>query len=752
MNKKLLHYSQSCSLHLKDNFGRQALLLFSFLFLSFSAMAQGPGCPNVNAGPDVEIDCGDPCVDLTASFLDTGETTSYEVTSIPFDPPFPFTGGTPVSVNTDDVWSPAIPLPFDFCFFGETYSEMVIGSNAVISFDLTNNPPNGYCSWSFDESIPDPNLFFTTIFGPYMDINPAVTGSGQINYAVFGDAPCRTMVVNFPGIPYFGSACSGLDLTSQVVIYETTNVIEVYVENRPAGCSWNDGNAVLGIQNQDGTLGYTPPGRNTGDWSATDEAWRFTPNGASNVVFSWLDSNGDVIGTDPTINVCPTDPTTTYTAQAVYTNCNGDIITETDEVVVTRVDGFTVDLGPDQELCEAQSYDITAEITGGNPADATFLWNTGETTQTITVTTSGTYTVDVTIGTCTVTESVDINFNELPVIELGDNIETCFDVPVILDASPSNYNPADATYEWSLDGVVIAGETNPTLTVTQYGMYSVVVNVSDCEATDELTVAQAPLAVSLGDDFTTCFENTVTLTAEAIDFDPTNATFEWSLDGVVIAGETSSTLEITEIGVYTVTATLGSCTATDSVEVSFRDDLEVSLGADFQTCPNEPQTLTATTTEEGATYQWYLNGTLLANETNSTLEFSVEVGTVGTQTYTVVMSVGGCSGEDSIDIMLYDVGQCVISEGLSPNGDGYNDNLDLTFLNDRTGIRKLQIFNRLGTLVYEQNNYTNQWRGQDKDSNDLTTGTYFYVIDFVGTDAVYGAQATGWIYLNQEAN
>lgn len=830
MNKKLLHYSQSCSLHLKDNFGRQALLLFSFLFLSFSAMAQGPGCPNVNAGPDVEIDCGDPCVDLTASFLDTGETTSYEVTSIPFDPPFPFTGGTPVSVNTDDVWSPAIPLPFDFCFFGETYSEMVIGSNAVISFDLTNNPPNGYCSWSFDESIPDPNLFFTTIFGPYMDINPAVSGSGQINYAVFGDAPCRTMVVNFPGIPYFGSACSGLDLTSQVVIYETTNVIEVYVENRPAGCSWNDGNAVLGIQNQDGTLGYTPPGRNTGDWSATDEAWRFTPNGASNVVFSWLDSNGDVIGTDPTINVCPTDPTTTYTAQAVYTNCNGDVITETDEVIVTKVGGFSVDLGPDQELCEAQSYDITAEITGGNPADATFLWNTGETTQTITVTTSGTYTVEVTIGTCTITESVTINFNELPAIELGDNIETCFDTPVVLDASPSNYNPADATYEWSLDGVVIAGETNPTLNVTQHGLYSVVVSVSGCETTDEVTVAQAPLEVSLGDDFASCFESPVTLTAEAIDFDPTNATFEWSkdgtvlagetnqtleiteagaytvtatidlcttsdtvvvsvdnltlnltedfqtcfdaevtleaelsnqspdatyewsLDGVVIAGETNSTLVITEVGVYTVTATLGSCTATNSVEVSFRDDLEVSLGANFQTCPNELQTLTATTTEEGATYQWYLNGTLLANETNSTLEFSVEEGTIGTQTYTVVMTVGGCSGEDSIDITLYDVGQCVISEGLSPNGDGYNDNLDLTFLNDRTGIRKLQIFNRLGTLVYEQNNYTNQWRGQDKNSNDLTTGTYFYVIDFVGTDAVYGAQATGWIYLNQEAN
>ncbi|MCG2418103.1 gliding motility-associated C-terminal domain-containing protein [Aequorivita sp. F47161] len=830
MVKTLPLNSQSCQNFFKDSFKPHYLAIFCFLFFSFSALAQGPGCPNVFAGDDVELDCGVPCVDLTASFLDTGETTSYEVSAIPYDPPFPFTGGTPVSVNTDDVWSPAIQLPFDFCFFGQTYTEMVIGSNAVISFDLVNNPPNGYCSWLFDESIPDSNLFFATIFGPYMDVDPSVGGSGQINWAVFGDAPCRTMVVNFPGIPYFGSACTGLQLTSQVVIYETTNVVEVYIEDRPSGCSWNDGNAVVGIQNQNGTQGYTPPGRNTGDWSATDEAWRFTPNGASNVAFSWLDANGTVIGTDPTINVCPTDTSTTYTAQAIYTNCNGDVVTETDDVVVTRTGSFSVDLGPDQALCEAQSYDITAEITGGNPADATFLWNTGETTQTITVTTSGTYTVEVTIGTCTVTASVEINFNELPAIELGDNVETCFDAPIVLDASPSNYNPADATYEWSLDGVVIAGETNPTLSATQYGVYSVNVDVGGCIATDEVTITQEQLQVSLGDDFSTCFTTTVTLTAEAIDYDPTlasyewglngnvlagetnqtleiteagtykvtatigactttdtvvvslenltltvtedfqtcfdtpviletelsdqnpDATYEWSLDGIVIAGENGPTLVITEVGTYTVTATLGSCTASDSVTVSFRDDLEVTLGENFKTCPNEPQTLTATTSEEGATYQWYLNGTLLANETNSTLDFNIEVGTMGTQTYTVVMTVGGCSGEDSVDVNLYDVGQCVISEGLSPNGDGYNDTLDLTFLNDRTGVTKLQIFNRLGTLVYEQNNYINQWRGQDKNSNDLSTGTYFYVIDLAGNDAVYGAQATGWIYLNQEAN
>ena len=656
-----------------------AIFSFFLFLISTVAVAQGPGCPNVDAGADVDLDCGVDCVDLTASFLQTGETTSYEVTSIDYAPPFPFTGGTPVSVNTDDVWSPIIPLPFDFCFFGETYSEMIIGSNGVVAFDFTQSDttPNGFCQWSFEptETIPDPvELFRTTIFGAYMDINPAVTGSGQINFEVFGTAPCRTMVINFPDVPYF--SCNNLIMTSQIVMYETTNVIEVYIEERSDQCpTWNDGLAIIGIQNQDGTVGFTPPGRNTGNWAASQEAWRFTPNGTSNVDFSWLDASGTVLGTDPTINVCPTDPVTEYTAQAIYTNCNGDVITETDTVTVTKVASFTVDLGDDQQFCDVASYDITADVQGIDPTQATYLWNTGATTQTITVTQTGTYTCEVTFDTCTLMDSVDIEFNEDPDIDLGPDFETCFEDPVVLDASPSNYDPTLATYEWSLDGVVIAGATSPTLTVVVGGTYSVFV-------------------------------------------------------------------------------TVGICSSNDTIVISPRSDLEVALGDDFKSCPNEPQTLTAVTSETDVTFEWLLNGDTIEGETSNTLEVTLEEGVIGTQTYTVIITKGECTGTDDINIETYEVGNCVISQGISPNGSpGFNDELDLEFLSDRAGgILQIQIFNRLGLVVYQKSNYVNEWVGQSDDGNELPTGTYFYVIDLASEDPVYGAQATGWIYLNRDAN
>jgi len=51
--------------------------------------------------------------------------------------PFPFNSGTGFSIGTDDVWSPLIDLPFDFCFYGTNYSQIVVGFEWVDFFDLT---------------------------------------------------------------------------------------------------------------------------------------------------------------------------------------------------------------------------------------------------------------------------------------------------------------------------------------------------------------------------------------------------------------------------------------------------------------------------------------------------------------------------------------------------------------------------------------------------------------------------------------
>ncbi|WCO02430.1 T9SS type B sorting domain-containing protein [Psychroserpens ponticola] len=408
--------------------------------------ASGPGNPFVEAGDDIVIDCADDCTDITAEFLEIGETNTYTVSAIPFVPPFSFEGLTnSLNPNADDQWTDVENLPFDFCFFTNIETQFQVGSNGVISFD-ENTGGNG---WQFTESLPNNSndtLGEANILTPTHDIDPTVGNAEEIAWEIIGTAPNRVLAVSFFEVPMY--SCTTSVATHMAVLYETTNVIDIYIKDKPLCTSWNDGNAAVGIQNNAGTTAFVPPGRNTGQWQATDEAWRFTPAGPSIIDFAWLDDTGAVIGTTPTLNVCPTS-TTTYTAQVTYTNCNGDEVIVTDDVTVTKDVPFTVDLGPDQNLCEGDAdVVLDADIASGT---ATYQWfangilMSGEINPTLTVSSpnSDTYLVEVTDQSCTLTEEIVITFHPNPLINPISIYELCDDA-VIDDFTEFDLSTKDA--------------------------------------------------------------------------------------------------------------------------------------------------------------------------------------------------------------------------------------------------------------------------------------------------------------------
>jgi gliding motility-associated-like protein len=107
-------------------------------------------------------------------------------------------------------------------------------------------------------------------------------------------------------------------------------------------------------------------------------------------------------------------------------------------------------------------------------------------------------------------------------------------------------------------------------------------------------------------------------------------------------------------------------------------------------------------------------------------------------TLTITSTATGCETTNNIFIeSVY----CNIQKGISPDGNGSNDYFDLRLLD----VKKLQIFDRYGIKVYSQMNYTNQWKGQSDNGNELPSATYYYVMEFNNS-----VPKTGWIYLIRE--
>ena len=465
------------------------------------------GCPDVNAGADVILPCGTNCTNLTATYFNTGGTGAYTVASIPYTP-YPYNSGSTYLNGIDDEWGSVLTLPFNFCFFGNTYNQLVIGSNGIITFDLS--VANTYNAWPLTSGGPIPTTNFQTnsIMGPYEDIDPAI--SGTIYYNTLGVAPCRTFVISFTNIPDY--SCTNQIATSQIILYETTNVIEINIANKPICSSWNGGLAIEGIQDATGTIAYPVPGRNNTQWTASNDAYRFTPSGTSIVTVNWSQgttSLGTVPG-DPsqayTINVCPGNGAVTpYVATATYTRCDGTTVVKTDTVNVLRsnsagppltvpcvpsLPGGTVTMG-------ASGTGGTWTTQAGNPGTSVITSPTSPTTTITSFSDTGTYHFIWTIvgGVCTDTTTVTVT--EAPTVSPTVVDITCTNPTGVITANAAS-GATPYTYLWS------CGSTTDTINTTSAGvLYTVTVtDRNQCTATTTDSVANQIIIVGLTDNLT----------------------------------------------------------------------------------------------------------------------------------------------------------------------------------------------------------------------------------------------------------
>lgn len=486
-----------------------------------------PGCIGVEiedidvaVNPELFVCPSDPCIDLSATFFQTQASTTYTVERIDYLPPYPFVGGTTIPVTADDDWSPLINLDFNFCFFGNTYNKLLITDNGAITFSIAGPAGNGglytpgdvTAGYVLNQPIPfNPGTndgllpYVNAIFGVLQDLDPGNSPEdASINYQVLGTAPCRAFVMNIYKLAHF--SCNADLETSQMVLYEGSNIIDIYIAERSV-CAWNGGNALVGIQNANGTVAFTPPGRNTGQWTAQNEAWRFTPAGnLSNVVFQWLKDDAPY-SSNQNINVCVTQRTK-MTAEALYDNCDGTVTRRFKDIYID-IEEFPIEDPIDLRACAGtattfnllqndsvildgiapEDYEITYYLTLPEAEDGT----TGAiTTHTTNVDTIIYVRIENPITGCFVTRQFNLlPNNALPAFTVTGDLIICEGDSTDVTVVPTNFALADATFVWTLPDGTVSDQTGSTFNITpantQAGTYSVKVN-NGCETTVEFVL------------------------------------------------------------------------------------------------------------------------------------------------------------------------------------------------------------------------------------------------------------------------
>jgi gliding motility-associated-like protein len=286
----------------------------------------------------------------------------------------------------------------------------------------------------------------------------------------------------------------------------------------------------------------------------------------------------------------------------------------TRDTVYISMDPLPVDALQDMTPCAG-----SAPVLNAGNAGSTYLWNNNETTQTITASADGTYSVTITTPQhCTATYDAIVTFTPLPVVDLGPDLALCGETSHVIVAGN-----AGNSVLWN------TGANTHQITITATGTYiAAVTTPNGCTTHDTVYISMDPLPANALQDITTCESTLPTLNAGNA-----GSTYYWN------TGETTQTITAMATGTYACTITTPqNCATTYDAEVTLAPAVSVYLGRDTTLCSGQPLVLDAG--NAGNTVVW-----------NNGISGSIIMPTVS-GIYTAQVSNGYCTASDSIAVQF----------------------------------------------------------------------------------------------------
>lgn len=572
-------------------------------------------------------------------------TSSYTFETVPYAPEV--YGGTSVTPGlTDDSYSSAIPIGFTFCFLGTEYTQAYVGSNGWLSFGGPGALTTTYTSATIPSAAA--GVPKNCIMGPWQDWHPGLCApvGSCVKYQTIGTAPNRKFIVSWDNVPMF--SCTWLLGKFQIVLNETTNIIDNHLTNKPNCPAWAGGTATQGVHGPGGTIAFTAPGRNSTSWTTANESTRFVPSG-----IIWYDPMGAIVGYGDTLIVSPTT-TTTYTA--FLSACAGVDYTADITVVVEDISPTFV---YDPYYCtDGVAYPSITGTPGGTftsvPAGLVLDPATGEID--LDASTPGTYSITYTVigptGACPPESATD-----LVTIITDPDATFAYSDPTycpIGTTLPTYITTAGGSFTVSPPGLVVdpvtglvnltTGVVGTTYTITYTvgvlctNTYSVTITITDFEDPSFSYSAPSFCPTGTATPTVTTPGGTFTVSPPGLDVDPATGVVD------LTSGAVGTTYTIT----YTTGGGACSNSTTTTITIDPLDDPSFGYSAPSY-CPTGTASPVAVVTP-GGTYT-ISPPTMTINAATGMVNLATgDVGTTYTITYTT--PAGPCSNSSTETITI----------------------------------------------------------------------------------------------------
>ena len=428
-------------------------------------------------------------------------------------------------------------------------------------------------------------------------------------------------------------------------------------------------------------------------------------NGASS--YSWSS------GTTSNLLVVSPSISTTYSVIGINATC-----TNTTSAFVNIFSSPTLAVSP-STICAGET--TTLMVSGAN----SYLWNTGQTTHTITVNpiTSTTYSVSGTSGLCNNSTTVNVTVNQLPSV-------TVLSQTICIGQSATLIANGAASYSWSNTSLNNTLIVNPNAT----SVYTVTGTTLSCSAavTATVFVDAIPTIFFNSNKTSGCAPLCIQFTDFATLTSGTISTWDWTFDD----GSTSNMQNpfhcFDNQGSYDVSLTVTSSNGCSSLLVnSNMITVFPTPIAEFESNFEETDILNPTInftnlSSNANDYAWNFGDTI-STITNPTHTYDIE----GTYTTTLTATNQfGCKDAVIHDVIVKGIFTFYTPNTFTPNEDFINDVfLPIGFGWDPDKYQ-LEIFDRWGNNCFTTKEVARGWDGRANNGNKTAQiGTYTWKVE-----------------------